>query len=510
MSVVAACAALAGVAALAALTPPLEAAGSVRQQGANDVPLVRADAVCPEVRSDKDSQTHVVIAAPGAATAAGVAPATSPASAPPRTGRAELRELDAAQPHVSLSQPGAAVITRPGDRQKAKGVVSPPMVAVGEGALAPGLGAAVVMRTVRGELRGLAGITCVSTDNDFWFVGSGAVIGQRGRLYLTNPAAAPAVVDVALYGPDGPIKVPAARGITVAAGAQEIRLLDALSPSTTRFGIHVQVRQGRVAASLRDHQVRGLDPRGVDWVPSAAAPARRVVVPGVPGGGGERLLQVLAPGDADAIVRVRLLEDEGSFVPAGADVLEVPAGSVAELDLAPALAEKEMAVELTSDVPVTAGLLARTAATGRQLEDLAYTAAARALTPEQPGIVAPASLPGPVKTHVALAAPGEGATVTVSTLAPARGSRQRVQVRSGAQTTLDLSRVTKDAGASVLVVPAPGSGPVVAARITEETGRFGRLLTVSPVVPGRYVVRVPRVVTDLSTGLRVGRCAPAC
>lgn len=515
LSLLAACAILGTVAALPPFTPLVEASDAPAQLPARKVLVVRADAVCPEVRSDKDTQSRVSIAAPGlvgetgTAQAGGAGDARLPDYAPVEP-RARLTDLDADASHLSLTRPGSELLTLRGEAPKARARRSLAMAASAQGALAPGFGASVVTRSTRGDLRGLASTACAPAGTDFWFVGSGAVVGQRGRLYLTNPASAPAEVDIDLYGPEGAIKLPAARGVTVAAGSQEVLLLDALSPATVRFGIHVQVRQGRIAAALRDHQVRGLDPRGIDWVPAASPPARRVVVPGVPGGAGERSLHVLAPGEADAIVRVRLLAEDGPFVPSGADLLEVRAGSVAELDLAQALGRQEMAVELTSDVPITAGVLARAVAAKGQLEELAYTAAADEVTSARPALVTPASGGRPTKTRLLLAAPRGAATVTVSPLAPVRGSPTVVTVPDGAQVSVELARVSRADDVSVVVVPEPGSGPVVGSRVIEETGRSGRLLTISPLTPGRYHVRVPQVVADLSTGLGAGRCTPGC
>jgi len=262
------------------------------------------------------------------------------------------------------------------------------------------------------------------------------------------------------------------------------------------------VRQGQVAAALRDHQVRGLDPRGIDWVPAAAAPARRVVIPGVPAGGGQRLLHIFAPGEIDAIVRLRLLAADGPFVPAAADVLEVAAGSVFEIDVTKQLGGQAMAVELTADVPVTAGLLARAGAAAGQLEELAYTAAQPSLSAAQPGVVARAGARPPTTSLLALAAPDGAATVRVSAVPPASGSRL-VSVPEGSQVMVDLSQISAEAAFAAVVAPASASAPVVASVMTEEPGRFGNLLSIAPVAPGRFTVRAPRVVADLSTSLSV-------
>jgi hypothetical protein len=444
------------------------------------VPVARATVACPDPTAAGDSRTSVGAAAPGLL---GAAAARRGAAGASPAGTATLAGLAPGGTRVALDRPGSVVAPA-----TARGG---PLVGQATGGLAPGFAAALVTRTPGGDLHGLSGTSCGTSDTDFWFVGSGAAVGQRGRLYLTNPEAAPAVVDVTLHGPDGPLAAPLARGLTVAARGQRVVLLDALAPATARFGVHVRAQQGRVVAALRDAQVRGLEPLGTDWVPAAAAPARRVVVPGLPAGPGERRLQVLVPGDADAIVTVRLLADGGGFAPAGADVVQVRAGAVAEVDLAAAAAGADVAVELTSDVPVTAGLLARTAPGRGELPELAWTAAAPRLTHDRPGVLAQASGGGAARSRLTLAAPAAAATVDLVPLPPA-----------GAQVVVDAARLRLGAGGAVAVVPVAGSGPVVAARILTEAGPRGALLTVSPVYPGRYAVPVPSARADLSTGLR--------
>ena len=472
-----------GAGASVLVGPP--SAGVARPPARPPVPVVRAGAVCPEPFQAAGAQTVVGLAAPGL-------------GADRESGQARLAPLSRPNtPVVDLGSPAdlAAAAAVPGE--------SGALVGTATDALAPGFAAMETTRTPGGDLRGLAGTACLPAGNEFWFVGSGAEVGQRGRLYLTNPEDAPAQVDVTLYGAAGEIDAPAGRGVSVAARGQEVLLLDALAPAIPRFGVHVQVRQGRVSAALRDQQIRGLDPLGTDWVPAAAPPARRIVLAGVPAGAGERRLQVLAPGAADAIVRVRLLAADGSFVPAGLDVIEVAAGTVGDVDLAPHAQEAAVAVELTADTPVTAGLLARVG-TGREQPELAYTAATSELTAQLPGVLALAAVDGAATAELLLAAPDGAATVRVTPLHPAVGSPSTVSVPAGGQVVVDLRSVSATPTFAVTVTPEGGSGPVFAARVLSGADTRGPMVTVSPLVPGRYLVRVPEVSADLSTGLRGG------
>ena len=260
----------------------------------------------------------------------------------------------------------------------------------------------------------------------------------------------------------------------MAPGRQEVRLLDALSPGTARFAVHVHARQGRIAAAVRDQQVEGLTPLGADWVPAARPPARSVRVPGVPGGGGERHLQVVAPGTADGIVRVRLVSESGAFTPAGLDVIEVRAGSVTDVDIAQYAGGEPVTVELESDVPVTAGVLARVTGETGDLAEIAYAAAADPLTPQSPGVVPDVRGGRDGDQHAA--ADGSAPARPSSSCARSRGTRRdgeqrpRCGVSAGTQVAVDLATVSDAAESFALaVVPQPGSGPVLAVRQVDET-----------------------------------------
>lgn len=456
------------------------------------VPVARTTAACPDPLADAKSATQVALAAPGAIDD----------RSPQRqagTGTATLGPLGRPDPVAArLSAVGSLVTPVPAGG-------GGPSVATAAQALAPGFTASMTTRSTADDLRGLSGTACVAPGTDFWFVGSGAVVGQRGRVYLTNTEPVPAVVDITLYGPTGPVEAPSGRGVTVAAGAQKVLKLDALAPDVSRFGIHVQVRQGRIAAAVRDQQVSGLTPRGADWVPVAAAPSRRLVLPGVAAGAGERRLHIVVPGDTDAIVRVRLMGPSGAFVPTGLDVVEARAGRVTELDLEPYAQAAPVALQLTSDHPVTGGLLYRVDGPNGTLSDFAYTAAAPGLTTSAPGVVPllRGSGAGPnLRSKLLLAAPGAAVKVLIDILPPATDTTRSVQVPAGSQVTVDAADLSTAADFAVSVRPAPGSGQVMASSEISETDPGGALVTASVVVPSRYAVRVPTVVGDLSTGLR--------
>jgi hypothetical protein len=68
--------------------------------------------------------------------------------------------------------------------------------------------------------------------------------------------------------------------------------------------------------------------------------------------------------------------------------------------------------------------------------------------------------------------------------------------------TVDLSTVSPSEVFALTVTPRTGT--VYAVRQVDEAEARGPFVTSTPVAPGRYVVAVPRVVADLSTGLGAG------
>lgn len=478
-----------GTAAAIATEPgPDDGPGATARTPLREVPVARASAACPDPAVGDSTVTRVGLAGTG-----------------PVAGQSRGASSRPGQAVLAPSGKGGSAVVRlrgPGSGHAEVAPDTGPLLLQASGRTAPGIAASQVTRSTDATMRGLAGTGCALSGTDFWFVGSGARVGQRGRVYLTNAEPAPALVDVTLYGPDGPIDAPDGRGVAVAAGRQEVRLLDALAPGTERFAVHVHTRQGRISAAVRDQQVDGLTPLGTDWLPVASPPARRVVVPGVSGGAGERLLQVAAPGDSDAIVRVRLVADSGSFAPAGMDVIEVEAGTVSEVDLAPFAAGEAVTVLLDSDVPVTAGVLTRLAGAAGQLGEIAYGAAANPLTPAAPGVVPEVRQGENISSRLLLTAPGGAVTVDLAPLPPATGTPTEVRVPAGSQLVVDPSTVSSDEVFAMSVTPR--SGAVFAVRQIDEVEERGPFVTSSPVGPGRYVVPVPRVVADLSTGLRTG------
>lgn len=377
----------------------------------------------------------------------------------------------------------------------------PPIEAYGEGSLAPGLVADQWGRDPSGTGRGLASTACAPAASEFWFVGGGAIAGRQTRIVLVNPDQTAAIVDVIIRGPEGIIDAPGGRGLVVKGQDRLVVRLDTLAPGVSATAVQVLARTGRVGASVDDEQRSGLANIGTDWVPQAAGPATRVYVPGIINGEGARVLSVAAPGDDDAIVDIRIIAEDGTYAPAERARVEVPADSVVALDMAPVLNREPATLELTSTVPIVAGM--------RQFfgNETSFTAGA------QPH-VSPAAVTGlPVRSatelRIAITAPEADAEVELSLLPFRRGREaaeptgvRRLSIPAG---TLRWVRVSPPTGVdwyTAVVTPQPGSGPVVVAHRLREKSRFGDLVTGYPWPALRTQVDIPTAVQDPAVGMR--------
>jgi hypothetical protein len=375
-----------------------------------------------------------------------------------------------------------------------------PVVVYGTGPVSPGLAAMQLTSTAGGTSRGLAAQRCAAPGTDAWFVGLGTEIGHTSRLHLANAEQAPAEIGLEIYGADGPVDTSALPDIVVAAGSTATYDLDALAPDQSALAVHVVARTGRVAAGVLDQQVAGLDPLGTDWLPTAAEPAGTVVVPGVPGGAGERVLQILAPGALDTQVELRLLTPDGPITPTGLEQIAVTAGEVISVPIAAAADGTPVAVELRADQPIVAGVRIVTGANGVG-HDLAYTAGA-------PELASPTFLPGARQgdgwaTRLELSAGDDDATLTITYVTTDTGAvigsrTMRVTAGSTVELTPDVPADLPSFG--VVVTPHdPGLRATLVIGLLRSGVQF---LTDLPLVSEPLTVDVPRVRQDLSTGLR--------
>ena len=382
----------------------------------------------------------------------------------------------------------------------------PPISVRGVGSLAPGLIADQWSRDPRGQGRGMASTACGPAATEFWFVGGGAIAGRQTRVVLVNPDENSAVVDIIIHGPDGIIEAPAGRGLVVKGERRVVVRLDALVPGTKATAVHVVVRTGRIGATVDDDQMSGLQSIGTDWIPSAAMPATTVYVPGVLPGNGPRVLSVVAPGEDDANVKVRILSAAGAFAPADRDSIRVAAGTVASIDMSSVTEQQPVTLELISDTPIVAGVRQFIGGKKAQL-DTTYSAG----TQPYADTSAVSGLPVRAATTVNLmiTAPTQDAVVDVTLLPYRAGEKistptkpRRVKITAGYVQWLAVEPPVGIEWFTAIVTPTQGSGPVLVAHRVREVSEYGDLVTGYPWLPLRDTVTVPVAEQDFGLTIR--------
>lgn len=200
--------------------------------------------------------------------------------------------------------------------------VDGPSVLHAAGALAPGLIAAVEGPSVRSE--------CVAPAGEWWFAAVGAGGLHVSTLTLSNPDDGPAIADLEVWGPQGPVTSEAIRGIAVDGGQTVTRDLAELVPSRDDVVVRVLVRQGRLGVSMRDQTVVAADPLTAEH-PATSAPTTRAVLPAVPSG--QLRLVIGNPSDEAARAQLKVSGAESESVPLDVDPVPVPAGEVVSVPL---------------------------------------------------------------------------------------------------------------------------------------------------------------------------------
>lgn len=363
-------------------------------------------------------------------------------------------------------------------------------------ALGPGLVVEQTTRATTGSRRGLASVTCPAPTTEQWFVGGATTVGAFAELVLVNPGDVPALVDVQVWTSDGPADTGPGKGIPVAARARAVVRLDQLAPDRELLALHVRTTRGQVASALRVVRSDGRTPLGTDWVPPTTAPAREVVVPGLPQGPGRRTALLTNPGTEDATATLALLTGDGE-VPL--EPVPVPAGTSVAVDLSEQLAATPAGLRVRADVPLLAGagVVDRQDGPGREI---AFSAGTLPVSPTS--LLADVRLSAPTEVTLLLTATGADAVVEVVPLAAPGELPEPVRVEVPAATTVAtrLSRFLPPGSTGSLTLELRTQGQVHAARYARERGDRGPLTTLLPVVPQPRTVLRPVVVADPGAG----------
>ncbi|NWL34993.1 DUF5719 family protein [Paenarthrobacter nitroguajacolicus] len=199
-----------------------------------------------------------------------------------------------------------------------------------------------------GDLRGLASTQCQPPGNDAWLLGANTAVGRTAVLNVSNASETPATVSLDLYGSEGQIQAPGARGLLVAPGTTRSVNLAGLAPGESQLAVHVRSTGGPVASTIQQSVLRGIAPGGVEYLSPGAAPSNLQVMSGVDiqdpaaikalaGKSGfadaAPALQIAVPGSTDAVVQVSLYGANGERKIPNGGVVTVKGGTVSTLNL---------------------------------------------------------------------------------------------------------------------------------------------------------------------------------
>lgn len=252
-------------------------------------------------------------------------------------------------------------VTAPGKpvTAAANGPAAPALTGAATGTLAPGWTVQQTTLVPAGGARGLLGLGCGAPDTDFWFPAASTAKERQDYVHLTNPDDTAAVADIQLYGPEGVLKSQFTEGIPVPAHSTVPVLLSTLTAEAAQQSVtvHVTTRSGRVGAAIGSADEK----LGSDWLAASADPASTAVLPGIPADATAVRLVAFVPGEDDADLKIQLVTQNGTIVPASARSLHVKSGMTASVEL-PDLTRGEVgslmlsAADPKKPVPVVAAL----------------------------------------------------------------------------------------------------------------------------------------------------------
>lgn len=434
----------------------------------------RAQLVCPPLPAPDDASARTTVVVPPL-TAVPAAPSPEPDSEPPvRAGIVQVRG-----PETTLAR-----LTQRGDTWRTdRDAVIGGFTADVTGSLAAGLSATTSSAYDTPRVRGLAVSACALPRSEWWFVGAGSSVGRAGSLVIANPTDGVAQADITLYGPDGVLDQAAVDPVALEPGGRKAIALEDVAPGVEDLAIRVRTTQGQVAAFVYDSYRDGRETAGVDYLGSAAEPARTTALTGLTGGDGSRVLSVVNTGDSETVVTLEVLGRSGAFEPTDTDVLRVPAGAVVRRDVTAITKQHPSGLRLRADQPISAAV--RSTSSGPT--DVAYTASAV-----------------PLESASALALPGNRrGTVIVSGLLrePTSGrltaydsegrpvAEQDVRLDGGQTATWQVPQ-DKDAAVVVLAVDK--------GRLAAAIAWSGGGTSVTPMMPLRVTTEPPAVERDFA------------
>jgi Family of unknown function (DUF5719) len=471
---------LAGIYGLARISHPASKAARAHATAASRLEVENAVRVCPAPGSTAPTSSAVAVAAvPGSAKAgSAVVTALSPAGS---------------------TSAGAAVATlkQPGVLQVSDVPVAPALTAA-EQAGQPGSSPSVSTQAGQGGVQvnatgalaqgleveqtgpsGLVTAQCGAPGTNFWFAGPGQKPAATIELYLTNSGSAPAdaqvqaLTDAANGAPQ--VLGNADNGITVPPHGMVVQSLSGLLQGSGLMALNVSTTVGQVTAAVRESTSAA---QAGSWLPALQAPARHLVIPGVPAEAGSLDLYIAVPGSGAAQVKITAITERGSYQPTGGTGIDLLGGSVSDVPL-PSMAGVAGALSITSSVPVVAEMLA----SGGPAGAVGVLAASGTPVFEQ-GVLAAnaAGLAG--QTALVLSAPGKAAKVRIvtatATTPVSAAVGEVVHVPAKSSVVVQVGPPARSTASEFMLVMSPlaGSGPVYGGNVITVGGSLQSILPV--------------------------------
>lgn len=311
-------------------------------------------------------------------------------------------------------------------------------------------------RAQAGDMRGIAGVACVSGQADAYLVGSEMSVGTSSELVLVNLSPTPATVHLDALGSAGSLKASSIENIVVDAQSVKRVTLDGAIEGDKRLALHISAPTGAVAAFVQETALEGAKPAGVTWI-SPSSSASRLVIPAVsiPFDSVDFPRVRLANfEDKPATVSVVLRSEERAFKRKDLSNIEVAPHSVLDIPL-DGIDGGMYSALVTSDIPVSAGV----ELVYRQSEDAAREIA-------WAGAVRP--------THEAVGVFGEMPATLV--VAGQEAGKATVSLYGKDGKLLEKSKLgISDTRSAVLDIPAEAVAVQVSADVPISGGIFGQM-----------------------------------
>lgn len=201
-----------------------------------------------------------------------------------------------------------------------------PVVVAGARDLAPGL---VAGESTTGPL---TATDCRPIAAEHWFTGVGSGATHSSVVELVNPYGGPALADLQLWAPAGPLDVPALRGVSVPGGTSTRLDLGEIVPRRGELVLQVGTSRGRLAVNVIDtYDELGSGPQVREWLPPQDMPATSSLLLGLARGTGERTLVLANPGANELRATMQIVTPRSVFTPAGSEPVRVPPGTTKQV-----------------------------------------------------------------------------------------------------------------------------------------------------------------------------------